>query len=196
MKTFAKKLAHMLLGEYSAYYIYTLSTGPTASSLSPHTQYRVELVDESAVACNADPLISEQSGYAGSGSHAYACFDNERIVGICFYWFGDRYLQRNFWPLTKGEAKLVQIIVHPEMRGRGVATLLIASSFQDMVDKGYNRVYARIWHSNTPSLRAFERAGWTRIALVVEINPFRRKRPIHLSFTFKKACDQFERRHI
>lgn len=197
MKTLVKKLAHMLLGEYSAYYIYTLSTRQTSFSSPPtHTQYRVELVDESTVACNADPLIREQSGYAGSGSHAYACFDNERIVGICFYWFGNRYLKRNFWPLAEWEAKLVQIIVHPEMRGRGVATLLIASSFQDMVHKGYNKVYARIWHSNTPSLRAFERAGWTRIALVVEINPLRRKRAIRLNFTFKSARDKFERRPV
>lgn len=188
MKTFVKKLAHMLLDEYSAYYIYTLSTGQTLSpSPSTHRQLRVELVDESDVAGSADPLIREQSGYAGSGSYAYACFDKERIVGICFYWFGDRYLQRNFWPLREGEAKLVQIIVHPEMRGRGVATLLIAASFQDMIQKGYNTAYARIWHSNTPSLRAFERAGWTRIALAVEVNPFRRKRPSRLNFTFKKT---------
>ena len=179
MKTFIKKLAHALLGEYSAYYIYTCTAAQsfTAPS-SANSQYRVTLIDESTLTCNNDPLIRKQAGYAGSGSHAYACIENGRIVGVCFYWFGDRYLKRNFWPLAEGEAKHVQIIIHPDIRGCGLGTLLVRSSFQDMVRKGYRSAYARIWHSNTPSLRAFERAGWIRIALVIETNPLRRRKPL------------------
>lgn len=188
MKTFAKKLAQLLLGEYAAYYIYTCGAAQSLTSpSSTNTQYRVTSIDESTLACNDDPLIREQSGYAGSGAHAYACLDNGRIVGVCFYWFGDRYLKRNFWPLAEGEAKLVQIIVHPERRGCGLGTLLVTASFQDMVRKGYRQVYARIWHSNTPSLRAFERAGWTRVALVIETNPLRRRKPFRLKLTLNNA---------
>lgn len=181
MKDFAKKLAHIILGEYSAYYVYARSnestSPPQPSAASP---FRVAEVDESAIKLSPDALIREQVGYAGTGSHAYACFDGDRIVGLCFYWFGERYLKRNFWPLAEGEAKLVQIVSLPAIRGRGVATTLIKSSFQDMSKKGFSRSYARIWHSNTPSIRAFERAGWMRIALVLEINPLRRMRPIRM----------------
>lgn len=181
MKALIKQWAHVLLGDYSPYYIYARSAAEGVPSLPiSTTDYRVESVDETALKNSADALIREQAGYAGTGSHAYAVFEGERIVAVCLYWFGTRYLTRNFWPLVEGEAKLVQIVVHPDMRGRGIAPRLITASSQALFQQGYTRVYARIWHSNTPSLRAFERAGWTRIAFVLEINPFRRRRPIRI----------------
>ncbi|MHB1052271.1 MAG: GNAT family N-acetyltransferase [Thiobacillus sp.] len=186
MKELAKKFARLIFGEYSAYYVYSRSAGDASlSQQRASATFRVEPVDELTIKETPAPWIREQAGYAGSGSHAYACFNEGRIVGLCFYWFGNRYLQRNFWPLADGEAKLVQIISHPEMRGRGVATILITSSFQDIVQKGFGRAYARIWHSNTPSIRAFERAGWVRIALVLEINPLRRSQPIRIRVNSK-----------
>lgn len=189
MKVFAQKLAHIILGEYSAYHVYTRSNeGSSPPQPVTALTFRVEGVDETAIKRSPDALIREQAGYAGPGSHAYACFDGDRIVGLCFYWFGERYLKRNFWPLADGEAKLVQIVSLPEIRGRGVATTLIKSSFQDMSEKSFSRSYARIWHSNMPSIRAFERAGWMRVALVIEINPLRRSRPIRMLFNAKAAA--------
>ena len=189
MKTLLKKLLRSFLGEYSAYYIYA---SPAVATVPVRRQanspFRVGPVDALAITSSQDPLIREQAGYGGPGSHAYACFEENRIVGICFYWFGDRYRTRNYWPLVESEAKLVQIVSILEMRGRGVATQLIARSSQDMMEKGFSRVYARIWHSNIPSLRAFERAGWTRVALVIEVNPLRRKKPIRLRFNWKLAA--------
>lgn len=183
MKELAKKLARILLGDYSIYYIYSQSL-KDLPSLSPIKAqvFKFGPVDQEAVKSSADPLIQEQAGYHGTGCHAYACFDGERIAGICFYWFGERYRQRNFWPLNDGEAKLVQIITLPEMRGRGIASALIAFASRDMKQKGFSRLYARIWHSNKPSLLAFERAGWARIARVVEMNPLRRKHPFCIRF--------------
>ncbi len=183
MKSFAKWLMHFILGEYSAYYIYARSCDTDAPSRSAAgLPFRFEEIDESAIRRSPDALIREQAYYAGSGSHGYACLADDRIVALCFYWFGERYLKRNFWPLADNEAKLVQIISLPEFRGRGIATALINASLLDMFGKGYGRAYARIWHSNTPSIRAFERAGWRRIALVVEINPLRQSKPIRMRF--------------
>lgn len=183
IKHYAKKLARLILGEYAAFYIYTRAKESRLSSQAKSTStYSVKEIDEPTIKHSPNALIQEQAWYAGPGTHAYACLDGDRIVGLCFYWYGERYLKRNFWPLADGEAKLVQIISLPEMRGRGVATALIKSSFQDMIEKGFSRMYARIWHSNSPSIRAFERAGWARIALVLEINPLRQRRPIRLRF--------------
>lgn len=188
MKALAKKLARMVLGEYSAYYVYAQSAqGAKHAATQTTSTFSVRKVDASMIHSHADAMIKEQADYAGLEAHAYACFYDNRIVGICFYWFGNRYLQRNFWPLTHGEAKLVQIISLPEMRGRGVATTLVTLSCRDMMQQGFHQTYARVWHSNTPSLRAFERAGWRRIALVIEINPLRRSRPIQFRFHSKSA---------
>ena len=181
VKEFIKKLARLLLGEYSAYKIYSW---PTSSGVpitqKPSTTFRIEPVDRETIHCNGEPEIREQAGYAGPESYAYACFDGDSIVGVCFYWFGDRYRTRNFWPLENGEAKLVQIISLSAMRGRGVAAALVDASSRDMVKKGFRQLYARIWHSNLPSLRAFEKAGWARIAFVLEVHPFRRASPIRI----------------
>ncbi|OOG60960.1 hypothetical protein B0E49_00095 [Polaromonas sp. C04] len=176
----------LLLGDYSAYVIYTDMTGRDAlQQAGTDARFKVLPVDSADIDACPYPLIREQIGYAGPGAHAYACLEQDRLVGVCFYWFGDRYLKRNFWPLQNSEAKLVQIITLPEMRGAGVATLLIAQSCRDMAAKGFTRVFARIWHSNTPSIKAFKRAGWVRIALVLEINPFRRSRPHRIRLNVK-----------
>lgn len=183
MKSFAKWLMHLILGEYAAYYIYACSCDADAPSRAvAGLPFRFEEIGESAISRSRDALIREQAYYAGPGSHVYACLEDDRIVALCFYWFGERYLKRNFWPLADNEAKLVQIISLPEFRGRGIAAALINASLRDMNGKGFGRAYARIWHSNTPSIRAFERAGWRRIALVIEINPFRQRRPIRMRF--------------
>jgi len=181
MKSFLKRLLHLLFGEYAIYRIYTCPTadsGALYSSKTPH--FAVRQVDESELANSTDSLIREQTGYLGENSFAFACFDGERIVGVCFYWFGERYRKRNFWPLDEHQAKLVQIITLPEMRGREVASTLVAVSTYAMREKGFKRNFARIWHSNTPSLRAFTRAGWTYVTTVVEINPLRLRRPLRI----------------
>lgn len=167
LKELAKKLAKGILKDYSIYRIYSCSEAALCNPDSAALEIRE--IDEALLESDPAPLIREQSGYAGPGSHAYACIEGDRIVGVCFYWFGERYVkERNFWPLAKGEAKLVQIVVTPEMRGRGIATRLVASSFRDMKKKNFHRAFARIWHSNTPSLKAFRRAGWEPVALVIE----------------------------
>jgi GNAT superfamily N-acetyltransferase len=183
MKEIAKRLLRMLLGDYSAYYIYSLSADePSTPEATSTDALRMRPIDEPVIACCAEPLIREQASYAGAGSRAYACFNGDRIVSVCFYWFGDRYLKRNFWPLAEHEAKLVQIVTLPDMRGRGIASLLIAFSSSEMRKDGFCRLYARIWHSNKPSMIAFERACWHRIATVIEVNPCRLSRPFRIRF--------------
>lgn len=186
MKQLLKALAKLLLGEYALYYIYTRSTkdAPLPHSKLP-CAFTVLAVDATMILKSEDPLILQQVGYLGSGTFAYACLEGERIVGVCFYWFGERYRERNFWPLLEREAKLVQIISLAEMRGRGIASRLIELSCQDLLAQKFERVYARIWHSNLPSIKAFERAGWKRISLVIEINPLRRAQSIKLRINSK-----------
>lgn len=182
MKNFLKQLVHFLLGEYAIYHIYTCPTGASAPPHSPKTvRFTMREIGAVELADSADKLIREQAGYFGEDSIAFACLDGERIVGVCFYWFGARYKkERNFWPLAEHQAKLVQIITLPEMRGREVATTLVALSTYAMREKGFERNFARIWHSNTPSVRAFTRAGWRYVTTIVVINPLRRRQPIRI----------------
>ncbi|MDC8760585.1 GNAT family N-acetyltransferase [Janthinobacterium fluminis] len=183
MKAWLKIIARAMLGEYSAYYVLSRGQDDGAAARPPQAQhYRVALVDQAAIRRCPDALMREQAAYAGDGALAYACLCGERIVGLCFYWHGARYATRNFWPLKNAEAKLVQIICSPDMRGKKVAATLIAASCADVMRRGFQRAYARVWHSNAPSLRAFAGAGWTRRALLIEVHPFGRKRPLRFRF--------------
>lgn len=182
-----KKLLRMLLGDYCAYYIYTFSTEDAARiSASPACKipkdFEIVPLTAELNQYSTDPLLLDQADYMGEESLAFGCFVDKKLVGFCAYWYAERYRKRNFWPLQTGQAKLVQIITVPAARGRGAATALIVASCQDMMRQGFERVFARIWHSNTPSLQAFERAGWSRIALVIEINPLRRRKAFRLQF--------------
>ncbi|WP_182915777.1 GNAT family N-acetyltransferase [Massilia cavernae] len=179
----AKKVLHLLFREYSIYDIYACGT---AAEVPPRSErsaaFSVREVGVAELAASSDAQIAEQSGYLGEEARAFACFDGSRIVGVCFYWYGGRYLKRNFWPLEARQAKLVHIMTLPEMRGREVATTLVAESGKAMGAHGFERNYARIWHSNTPSIRAFTRAGWQRVATVIELEPAAIRRKFRFSF--------------
>lgn len=181
MKQYLKAAAGAVLGDYSLYRIYQTSH----SSVGPDSP--VQSLTQSDIVSSTDAYIAQQAWYGGEGSHCYAMLDGERIAAVCFYWFGDRYRSRGFWPLSPGEAKLVQIVTSPDYRGGGLAAKLIGGSARRMLDLGYTTLYARVWHSNDPSWRAFKRAGWRHVAWVAEVNPFRSRLPIRLCWRFRHA---------
>ncbi len=180
MKSLFKHLAHALLGDYAIYHIYSAAGTPAVPG-GGAGEFAYGPVERAQLEASDSSLLREQVDYLGVGAQAYGCWHDAVLVGLCVYWFGDRYRTRNFWPLQDGEAKLVQIVVLSQMRGKGAASRLIARSQEDMLRRGFRRTYARIWHSNLPSLRAFERAGWGRIATVVEVNPLRLSKPWRIS---------------
>jgi GNAT superfamily N-acetyltransferase len=178
MANLIKILSWFLIRDYSFYRIYGRSCADNGAL--PTSGLRFEPVEKKQIATSADRAIAEHAWYHDRDTHAYACLEDERIVGLCFFWHGMGYSKRNFWPLREHEAKLVQLFVLPERRGRGIARRLIEAATQDMNQQGFNYVYARIWRSNIPSLRAFERAGWEPIATVIEIFPRGRSKSFRL----------------
>jgi GNAT superfamily N-acetyltransferase len=181
MANLIKWLAQAIFQDYSFYHIYGHEyTGETPAL---DMELRFEQIGQKAIASSEDEIVAQQAWYHGDYSRAYACMDGPRIVALCFFWYGERYSARNFWPLSEGEAKLVQIVVLPEMRGHGIASSLIEFATQDMYQRGFKHLYARIWWSNTPSLRSFERAGWSRVAAVIEVRLACRKESFQLKLT-------------
>jgi GNAT superfamily N-acetyltransferase len=184
MTDLIKRLARLLFREYSIYSIYGYAGGNGAASADEiglvTAGLQFQAVAKSEIDNSRDELIVQQAWYHGEDAHAYACLKDSEIVGLCFFWHGERYRKRNFWPLAEAEAKLVQMVVLPEMRGRGIARGLIKFATREMSRQGFKHLYARIWWSNTPSLRAFKHAGWRRIATVIEISFFRRDKPVRL----------------
>lgn len=73
--------------------------------------------------------------------------------------------------LRQQEAKLIDVITTPGHRGKEIAPYLIRLVTEDMKTIGIQRLYARIWHSNHASQRAFAKAGWHPMGLVLFISP-------------------------
>lgn len=108
------------------------------------------------------------SAYAGPGAHGFAIRLDGRLASHCWFWHGERYRSRNYWPLAEDEAKLIGLATEPAFRGQGLAPRLVALASAEMGRRGFRRLYARIWHSNTASRRAFAKAGWRQHALVAD----------------------------
>ncbi|HKW80486.1 MAG TPA: GNAT family N-acetyltransferase [Casimicrobiaceae bacterium] len=187
MNRLTKKLANLVVGDYSAYHIYSFAAGNDKAPDRYATRFRFASVGQAEVEASHDPTITERASYHGPETYAYACFDGARIVGVCYFWYGAQYRKRNFWPLGDSEAKLVELVTVPDMRARGVATHLIVHAAADMLAKGFSRLFARIWHSNKASVTAFRRAGWARVAIVIEIHPLRRRLPLRITLRQRYA---------
>jgi GNAT superfamily N-acetyltransferase len=186
MTKYLKNLTQLFLRDYSFYHIYGCNCTGEKSLLTE--EFRFEAVEKKEIDNARDKVIADQAWYHGQNSHAYACIDDSRIVGICFFWYGERYRTRNFWPLADQEAKLVQLFVLPEIRGKGIAKNLIQFATRDMSRREFKCVYARIWRANMPSLRAFKSAGWDHVATVIKISLRGRSKPLRLEL--RRAISQ------
>lgn len=164
-----KQLARLLLGDYQAFWILARQSVPGGRPIDRPGEL-VALQATDLAAC-AQQVLAEQAWYLGPEAKAFGWRVNGELQALCVYWHGARYRPRNFWPLAAEEAKLVQVITAPCARGRGFAGKLIAASADAMAAEGFERLLARVWLTNTPSLRAFRSAGWSRVALVVTGEP-------------------------
>lgn len=161
-----KSAVSLLAGDYAPYRIFSwdLTADPPVLPVEPGLELRV---------------VEDQ----GEALQLSAFVDGQR-ASTCFTWFGDRYRrERNFWPLGPREAKLVHIETDPAFRGRGLAVRLLMFAGVEMKVRGFERLYARIWHNNTPSLKAFQKAGWRYEHFVLELAPSMLGRRLRLMST-------------
>ena len=177
-----KRLARKLCGDYALYRIYALDLQqeiqqtPTPAKLKIITQ-----VKELEQSTNDD--LRKLVFYQQPESLCFGAYVEDRLAAVCWVWYGETYRsQRNFWPLQEGEAKLVQIVTDVTYRGMGLAPALINFTARSLKERGFHRVYARIWHSNAPSVQAFSKVNWKYIAFVAEIFPFGAKCPLRFAW--------------
>lgn len=62
----------------------------------------------------------------------------------------------------------VHLIVAPEVRGRGCATLMLRLVVEQAAQAGLARLWGRIQLGNLPSRRAFFKAGFEETAVIAE----------------------------
>lgn len=158
-----RTLAQKIFKQYDLYWIYESQNGTPAASIAAGFEF-AEISKPEEIQ-SAAPEIRLLSSYLLQDSRCFIIRKDQEIVSGCVYWWGQTYtIHRNFWALLPNEAKLVQISTVPSCRKLGLASALISHSAMRMRESGFRRLYARIWHSNRSSVRAFERANWGKRA--------------------------------
>jgi GNAT superfamily N-acetyltransferase len=163
-RTIARSLFH-----YDLYRIYSCKHATAAPPGISDALTLAAIQDPLDPALTSDDDLRRLRGYTGDEAQAFGAWWEGELAGVCWYWWGALYRTRNFWPLGDGEAKLVQVTVAKPFRGRGIAGQLIAYSAAEMMRRGFGVLYARIWHSHSASIAAFETAGWVPVAFVAEV---------------------------
>lgn len=176
---FLRAFARWLFGPYDLWRIYALSLDGFHAPTLPSWQMK-PLQDVKELACASDPILRYLAQFGQEGAQGFGAWVNGELAAACWYWAGETYKKRNFWPLLDDEAKLVEIATAKRFRGRGIAPQLIAFSAEQMKILGYQRLLARVWHSNRASQSAFRKAGWTYVAFVVQVAPFGINKPLRL----------------
>lgn len=108
----------------------------------------------------------------GPGLQCFGARLNESFVGVCTFAFGREYVRSGgFYGLGPSEAELADVFTSSFYRGRGIASALIQFSTEQMHQQGFETLFAKVWHSNTPSSRAFLRAGWKQSCFFIRLYP-------------------------
>jgi ribosomal protein S18 acetylase RimI-like enzyme len=179
-------LLSLALGDYGIYQVFVdgpgaaLAAGDVAPSIAAIT-------DPQILAHASDREIASLAAYARDGTHGFGAWLEGELAACCWYAEAGADSQRSTWPIEPGEAKLLQITTASRFRGKGLARALVAQSAALMRRRGFGPLYARVWHSNAPSLAAFRAAGWVRRALVVELTPLGIGAPRRLVFGARRS---------
>lgn len=165
------------------YEIYRIMVNREPSRAAPVSLPGLRVDRLERIAPSASDELRDMNEYAGKDSIGFGAWIDDQLVGACWYWFGDRYRrERGFILLPELTAKLVQVTVVRSHRGKGVAPILISESSRAMAHTGFNALYARIWHSNTPSRNAFAKADWRVAGSVITVELPLMRTPLRFRF--------------
>ncbi len=175
-KTLAKSTLGRLFQDYRINWIYA-ATGRSQSSEMP-----VPLTDNHRQILETSPTAKMRNSvsFSKSGLDGFVLEEGGRPVCVAHFADPARYDRNDTWPLRPGDIALMDIATEDSMRGRGLAVRLIAGTTDMFLSHGKERAVAFIWWSNTPSVRAFSKAGWQRIGLSIEFQTARKWRSIQL----------------
>jgi ribosomal protein S18 acetylase RimI-like enzyme len=98
------------------------------------------------------------------GACAFLALIEGQMAGIA--WGFDRNRPLSSLRMGPGDVEICDVYTLDQFRGRGVAKALLCEACRCYRDRGFARVYATIRSDNTPSLRAFQAAGFKKVGKV------------------------------
>jgi GNAT superfamily N-acetyltransferase len=169
-KTIIKSALNRWFKDYRINWIFA-SPAKTASSSEKLNDVAVAITAEHCQVLANSPTAKMRGSVSFNKSGLDGYVIEQSGQPLCVAHFADcvRYDRAGTWPIASDEMALMDIATEEAMRGRGLAVHLIYATTKLLLQQDKRRVIAFIWWSNTPSVRAFKKAGWRRIGLSVEI---------------------------
>lgn len=128
------------------------------------------------------PELRDCDEYAGSGSYIFGIFrDDGALVCVQCIWFGQRYRRVRFWPIEAQAAVSMHLVTVASEQSKGLGTKLKRYSAEQMRQKGFTRLYSRIWWTNVASVRVSEKAGWSHVGTTLELLVPGFRRPLRIA---------------
>ncbi|MBK8386615.1 MAG: GNAT family N-acetyltransferase [Candidatus Accumulibacter sp.] len=117
------------------------------------------------------PEISRHAWYTSKPGHSYGAWENGRLVCFCTYWTNT---EDEHAPVASGTSVTMKsswsiLITAESARGKGLSGTDDGLSASELKKLGYRRCLTWIRHSNHPSIRAFEKAGWIYDYFLIEL---------------------------
>jgi RimJ/RimL family protein N-acetyltransferase len=176
-----RRVARVVTEDYWNGWLYVFE--PSKEPPAPRTIVCRAIEDVTEIFLSQDQQLRIQGLPREEDAWAFGAWADNRLAAVC--WFHARQTYRRhggLFDLKTDEAELIQITTAAEFRGRGVATALIQCAAWEMGSAGFRRLYAKIWHDNLASVRAFERSGWKRTARFLSLRFRHVKTPLLFRF--------------
>lgn len=168
IKCVLKCLLRRATSEYRINWIYAADTLPDsddeAFSIEPEMA-----VHRAILRASPTSKMRNSQSYADAGLIGLVLTETGRPLAVAHFAEVNQYGRFSTWPLKDGEVALMDIATEESKRGRGLAPRLIRAATQHYLTQGRKRLIAFVWWNNSPSLRAFKKAGWRRIGCSVEL---------------------------
>lgn len=178
IKSGTKLILSKLFSEYRINWIYAADAVLPGSDNIIAVPLTSDL--ESKLTASTTVKMRNSLSYARAGQAGLALVENGSPVCVAHFATPEQYDRNGTWPLQSGEIALMDIATEDAERGRGLAVNLIRAATRLYLGQGQKRMIAFIWWSNTPSSRAFAKAGWKRIGLSLEFEIAGRWRGIRI----------------
>jgi len=181
MRDLFKAFATLIFRGYRLSRIYRLDL--KALQCARYPEYDLRRINRLDVERCQDEKISERGWYGGENAYGYGLCEQGKLVCMCWFWNHRRFTDQKLWKISPNQAIMVDLVTAEEHRGRGLASILTKYAAEQLKCDGFEQLLTWVWHSNNPSIRTFEKAGWTCIAFVVNLPLFGGKKVIRLAWS-------------
>jgi len=189
MKRLARALLGRLVADYRINWILACSVPPQEPG---EEAVRIDAAIMEQLAASPTPKMRGSLSYARAGLQGLSLVRSGAPVCVAHFATPGQYGRDGTWPLRDGEIALMDIATEEAMRGQGHAVRLIEAAGRHYLGRGRSRLIAFVWWSNSPSLRAFAKAGWRRIGLSLEWQRKGRWHALHLPLSRRFASTACE----